>query len=521
MKRVLIISILITICNLASAQKPYFNVLDYGAVNDGKTLNTKAIQKAVDECAGKGGGIVYFPQGRFVSGTIVLKSYVTLHLETGAVLEGSKNLNDYPVMVSKIRSYTDNYTNKSLIYGEDLKYISLTGNGIIDGNGASFKVTSEFRKSNLFESYKIRPYMIRIINCENVVVKDLTILNSPMWVQHYMACRNVNIDGITVNSRVNHNNDGIDIDACENVRISNCDIISGDDAIVLKSTVDRPCKNIVITNCLLSSDCNAFKLGTESNGDFQNITLSNCIIYNTKLAGIALEMVDGGSLNNVSVTDVNMDNAGCAIFIRLGNRAREFKEDMAKPGMGSMFNVIISNIQATNIGKTGCSITGLPSYPAMNLTLSNIRLSFSGGGTKDLVSRKIEEFPEKYPEFGMFGTLPAYGFYCRHVSGLNMRNIELSYKSAEFRPALYMEDVKDSRVSELKAAYEEGSESLMILDNSHNVIISDCNATDKIIALALLKNESSNIGFINNNIISKSKIYKSDVTVNTSGIIIK
>lgn len=521
MKRVLLFFMLIAICNTGSAQKSYFNVLDYGAINDGKTINTKAIQKAVDDCAAKGGGVVYFPAGRFISGTIVLKSYVTLHLGTGAVLEGSKNLNDYPALVSKIRSYTDNYTNKSLIYGEDLKYVSLTGTGIIDGNGASFKVTSEFRKLNLFESYKIRPYMIRIINCENVVVKDLTILNSPMWVQHYMACKNVNIDGITVNSRVNHNNDGIDIDACENVRISNCDIVSGDDAIVLKSTTDRPCKNIVVTNCLLSSDCNAFKLGTESNGDFHNITLSNCIIYDTRLAAIALEMVDGGSLNNVSVSDVNMNTAGCAIFVRLGNRARTFKEDMAIPGMGSMFNVIISNIQGTNIGKTGCSITGLPSHPAMDLTLSNIRLSFKGGGTKDLVTRKIEEFPEKYPEYGMFGTLPAYGFYCRHLKGLNMNNIELSYTSAEFRPALYMEDVKDSRVSEFFAAYEEGSESLMILDNSHNVVISGCSTMKNIGALALLSKGSSKIGFTGNNILNKSKIYKTDGTVNAAEVIIK
>ena len=317
MNRILLSTILFALCHLALAQDPFFNILDYGTVKDGKTITTKTIQKAIDDCADKGGGTVYFPAGKYISGTLFLKSFVSLYLETGAVLEGSKDLNDYPVTVSKIRSYTDNYTNKSLIYGEDLQYIAITGHGIIDGNGASFQVSNEFAEKSLFDSYRVRPYMIRLINCKNITVKDITLLNSPMWVQHYMACTNVNIDGITVSSRVNHNNDGIDIDACDNVRISNCDIISGDDAIVIKSTFDRPCKNITITNCVLSSNCNAFKLGTESYGDFQNINLNNCIIYETNLAGIALEMVDGGSLDNVSVSDINMDKVRLSNFYQI------------------------------------------------------------------------------------------------------------------------------------------------------------------------------------------------------------
>jgi hypothetical protein len=512
MHRILITSILFAVCLFGTAQNSFFNIMDYGAVNDGKTINTKSIQKAIDDCAGKGGGTVYFPAGRYISGTLFLKSFVTLHLETGAVLEGSKNLIDYPVTESRIRSYTDNYTNKSLIYGEDLQYITITGQGIIDGNGASFKASDEQRKTNVFDSYKIRPYLIRIINCENVTVKEITIINSPMWVQHYLLCRNVDIDGISVNSRVNNNNDGIDIDACENVRISNCNIISGDDAIVIKSTLDKPCRNVTITNCTLSSNCNAFKLGTESSGDFNNISLSNCIIYDNRLAGIALEMVDGGSLNNVSVTDVNMDKVGCAIFIRLGNRARPFlennpsaytnrqaaKNDLPKPGMGSMYNVIISNIQGTNIGKTGCSITSIPSFPARNITLSNIRLGFTGGGTKDLVNRIIEEFPDKYPEFGMFGTLPAYGFFCRHVTGLALDNIDLSYQEPDYRPALFLDDVKDSRISDLNAYCEEETESVIIIENSKNILIRDCYSPKKSGVPATIRNASSGITIINN-----------------------
>ncbi len=479
-------------CHMGSAQDHHFNILDYGTVTDGKTVTTKTIQKAIDDCAAKGGGTVYFPAGKYISGTLFLKSYVSLYLATGAVLEGSKDLNDYPVTVSRIRSYTDNYTNKSLIYGEDLQYIAITGHGIINGNGASFQVSNEFAKKSLFDSYRARPYMIRIINCKDITVKDISLINSPMWVQHYMACTNVNIDGITVNSRVNHNNDGIDIDACNNVRISNCNIISGDDAIVIKSTFDRPCKNITITNCVLSSNCNAFKLGTESNGDFQNINLNNCTIYETNLAAIALEMVDGGSLNNVSVSDVNMDKVGCAIFIRLGNRARRFKENMEKPGMGKLSNVILSNIQATNVGKTGCSVTGLSSFPARNILLSNIRLSFKGGGTEDLVMRKIEEYPDKYPEFGMFGLLPAYGFFCRHVTGLTMDNIELSYESPDYRPALYLQDVNDSRITDL-TGFSEGKTELIVTDSSQNVIIRDCNTMGKHVVYTGVKNAASQL----------------------------
>ncbi len=513
-----------------------YNVHNFGAKGDGATLNTKSIQSAIDACARGGGGTVYFPTGKFVSGTLFLKSHVTLYLEAGAVLEGSKNLNDYPVTVPDVRSYTDNYTNKSLIYGEGLENIAITGYGTLDGNGASFKPGEDLMKTDRFAWYKARPYIIRIINCKKVQVRDVTIINSPMWVQHYLSCENVNIDGITVNSGVNQNNDGIDIDGCNNVRISNCDIYSGtDDAIVLKSTLDKPCKNITITNCVLSSPSNAFKLGTESNGGFQNISLSNCIIYNTRGAGIALEMVDGGSLNNVSVSDVNMDNVGCAIFVRLGNRARPYlendaqayfnreaaKQNLPKPGMGSLFNVIISNIQATNIGKTGCSITGLPSYPVRNITLNNIRLHFEGGGTEDLITRKIEEFPEKYPGHSMFGTLPAYGFFCRHVSGLNIDNMDLSYKNAEHRPALFIQDVKDTRISDLKSSYEKGAKSMMIIDNSKDIIVRECNAIENIEALSSIKNDSKNIGFINCNILSKNKIFRTDETVKKSEIIIK
>ncbi len=334
-----------------TSKDSYFNVRDFEAAGDGTTMDTLPLQKAIDACAHAGGGTVCIPSGQYLTGTLFLKSHVTLRLENGAVLLGSRNLDDYPVRVPKLRSYTDNYTERSLLYGENLESAVIEGHGLIDGRGAAFK-----------GSYKVRPYLIRLVSCRNVSVKNITLKDSPMWVQHYLACEDVLIDGITVNSRCNANNDGLDVDGCERVRIANCSIRSGDDAIVLKSTLDRPCKNVVITNCTLSSDCNAFKLGTESNGGFENIALSNCTLYDTRLAGIALELVDGGVLDGVSIANVTMRNVRGPLFVRLGNRARPFKKGMEQPGLGRLRNVSICGVQATGADRTGCSITGLPEH---------------------------------------------------------------------------------------------------------------------------------------------------------------
>jgi len=439
---VLITGILFSFTCNAKSNPLVFNILDYKAKGDGVTLNTKSIQAAIDACSKSGGGTVWFPAGRFVSGTIYLKSHVTLSLDAGAVLEGSKNLKDYPVTISKVRSYTDNYTNKSLIYAEGLENIAITGHGTLDGNGADFIASDDLMKRDLSASYKVRPFMIRIINCRDILVRDVTIVNSPMWVQHYLLCEDVSIDGITVDSRVNHNNDGIDIDGCSRVRISNCNIGSGDDAIVLKSTLDTPCKNVTITNCVLSSDCNAFKLGTETNGGFENIVFNNSTIYDTHLAGITLQLVDGGTLERVSVSNITMNNVGTAIFIRLGNRARPYNDSLPKPGMGMLSHVIIDNILATDIGMTGCSITGLPGYMVEDIALSNISITFEGGGTKELEGREIPELPAAYPEHNMFGALPAYGFYLRHGRNIRFDNIELGFNNPDARPAIICDDIE-------------------------------------------------------------------------------
>jgi len=443
-----------------------FNIREFGVAGDGSRLDTQPIQKAIDTCAQAGGGTVYFPAGTYLSGTLFMKNRVTLHLDAGAVLLGSKELKDYPVTVSAFRSYTDNYTDKSLLYGEKLQGVAIHGRGTIDGQGAAFK-----------GPYKVRPYLIRFVSCQDVSVRDITLKDSPMWVQHFLACDDVLVEGVRVRSRCNANNDGIDIDCCHRVRIANCDISSGDDAIVLKSTADRPCKDVAVTNCVLSTHCNAFKLGTESNGGFENVALSNCTIYDTRLAGIALELVDGGRFDRVSVANVTMSDVGCPIFVRLGNRARPFQEGGPKPGMGSLRNVSISGVQAVGANNVGCSITGLPGFPAENVALENIRISFAGGG-KHNPKHEVPEVAEKYPEYKMFGVLPAYGFYCRHVRGLRYSNVHLDLAKPDERPALVCDDVEDLELFGWRAAKPSGAQPIIHFRDVRDAFIHGCRRPD-------------------------------------------
>ena len=453
----------------ATSSAGRYNVRDFGAIGDGSALETHALQAAIDACAQAGGGTVLLPPGTYRAGTLFLKSHVTLSLENGATLRGSANLDDYPKRIPSVRSYTDEYTERSLLYGEGLENIAITGQGVIDGQGARFK-----------GSYKVRPYLIRMIACRNVCVKDITLKDSPMWVQHYLACDGVYIDGIRVQSRCNGNNDGIDIDGCQQVRIANCEISSGDDAIVLKSTLDRPCRNVVITNCLLTSLCNAFKLGTESNGGFKDIALNNCVIYDTNIAGIALELVDGGTLDGVNISNVVMRNTKGAIFIRLGNRARPFAAGMAKPGQGKLRNIKISGIQADGADTIGCSVTGLPDALAENITIADIRIRFAGGVGPEIATRAVPEVAEKYPEHGMFNVLPAYGFYCRHVRGLRFSHVQLECVKPDGRPSLLCDDVEDLAVQDWDAAATSTARSVMHFRNVRKARVQGCRSSDLI-----------------------------------------
>lgn len=426
-----------------------FNVIDFGAVGNGTTLDTEAIQKTIEYCNANNGGTVYFPPGIYLTGTIFLTSSLRIHLERGAILLGSDRLEDYPETIPQLRSYTDNYTIRSVIYAEGQNNIAITGEGIIDGQGSKFPVVRH--------PYNLRPYMIRMIECTNILIEDITLLNSPMWVQHYLACDHLTIQDITVASRrSNLNSDGIDIDGCHNVRITGCDIDSEDDAIVFKSTMKRSCENIFVDNCKLSSLANALKCGTESNGGFRNIIIKDIHIYNTRNSGIALEIVDGGIMDNIYISDITMENVNNPVFIRLGNRARPYQEGMSVSSVGSVRNITIKNIHATNTGYFSekhpfknitpenahipASISGLPDHLVEDVFLENIYIEYSGGYEEPYDnSHIIPEAEEHYPEYNMFGQLPASGFYLRHVNNIHFNNIVIEHTKPDSRPLFYLD----------------------------------------------------------------------------------
>jgi hypothetical protein len=373
---------------------------------------------------------VLVPAGRFRTGTIILKSNVSLYLETGAVIIGSTELKDYPEIYPEFRSYTDvNYLDKSLIYAEKAEHISIRGEGTLDGQGGDPAFDLPGR-----ENYKKRPYMIRMIECRNVRISGIYLINSPMWVQHYLACEGLLIEGITVNSLVNHNNDGMDIDCCSRVRISNCDI--------------------------------------------------NSVIYDTRLAAIALEMVDGGTMDRVQIDNITADGAGGAIFMRLGNRARHHlalgsgggkkyyfqeNEKLEYVGMGRMQNITISNFKCTGADTIGCSISGIPGFPVQNVTLRDIHITFKGEGAGKPLLKEIPENEADYPEYKMFGKLPAYGIYVRHVRDISLNNVRLDYEEPEGRPALFFDDVEGLVLSGLGLKDPSGEGPAVVYNNTFKI----------------------------------------------------
>lgn len=386
------------------------------------------------------------PAGAYKTGTIILKSNVELHLEHGATLLGSTSLADYKQLKPDYLSLRTQRETIQLIYAFRANNISITGSGTIDGQGRGFK------KLSTNDEGITRPHLLRFICCERVTVDGISLRNSGCWMQHYLACDDVRISGIRVFNRNNYNNDALDLDGCHNVVVSGMISDSDDDGITLKSTSPRLCENISISNCVVSSHCNAIKLGTETNGGFRNINIHNIVVkpsadqstqfYGNKhgLSAIALEIVDGGVLDNVSVGSITVEGTESPIFIRLGNRARGYYEGEQISSVGTLRNVMLSDISIVGAGPLGCSITGLPGHPVENITLSNIRLNHKGGVSKTPVPDDEKE--KVYPEATMWGNLPARGFFVRHARNVKFNDIEISTEKPDARPDYVNVDVE-------------------------------------------------------------------------------
>ncbi|HBO42948.1 MAG TPA: glycoside hydrolase [Planctomycetaceae bacterium] len=442
-----------------------------GVVGDGKTLNTAAIQRVIDACAGEGGGTVHFPAGDYLTGTIYLKDNVRLDLAAEARILGSTEVAHYPIMLCDFPSRVDNYNARALIWGEGLKNIGITGQGIVDGQGPAFhgkmaSVAEMTQVKQLFaahgryvpeESYLNRPFLIRLIGCREILVEGVTLRCSAMWMQHYHNCDDVTIRGITVFNHGCRNNDMIDIDGCRNVVIADCVADTSDDGLTLKSTGNAATENVTVTNCTMRSHCNPIKAGTESAGGFKNITIRDCAVKPSEvdevllgrregLAGIALEIVDGGTLENVHVSNITVEGTHAPIFMRLGNRGRPAKRIGPAQPVGTFRNVVFHNIVAAAASQTGCSITGIPGHRIENVTLSDVRIEVAGGGVSQHAPDGVPELEGQYPECIMFGVLPAYGFFCRHVDGLKLEKVKVHSKQPDARPVLIFHDVLNARV---------------------------------------------------------------------------
>ncbi len=469
-------------------QASVFDVRKYGAQGDGKSKDTAALQRAVDECAAAGGGVVYLSPGIYLAGTVALKDNVTFHLEAGATLLGSTDLADYRHENGPPKLGDAN--GKHLLFAREAKNVTLSGAGTIDGQGHAFWVPSG-RKTPPPEdawrdvaTYDWKPLdrpspMVEFFGCTNLRIEGVTLANASGWTLRPIECDTVVIRGIKIrNPVIGPNTDGIDPTCCRNVFISDCDIATGDDCICLKS--EGPygrmglTRNITITNCVMTSCCNGLKFGTATRGGFENITFSNSVIYNDDvalnarvIAGIAIEMVDGGWVDGVAISNIRMQRVRTPIFLRLG----------ARRGEGRMRGVMIDNVHATGAILTS-SITGTPGHAVEDVSLTNIHIQTQEAGRQEWTGGAIPEVEKGYPEARMFGRLPAYGLYVRHAAGLKLDNLRLVAGKPDERPALHFEDVDELRVDRLEASAPISTQPLIRLVNVRQTVLDGCVAPD-------------------------------------------
>lgn len=459
--------------------KGIFNIKDFGAKGDGKTVDTKAINDAIDAASQQGGGTVFLPAGTYLSYSIHLKSNISFYLDQGSVLLAADSAAGGRYDEAEPNEWGDKYQyqdyghshwRNSLIWGENLQNISISGPGIINGKGLARNASARRPWGNKAISLKL---------CRNVILKDFTIL----YGGHFGVLA-TGVDNFTLdNLKMDTNRDGMDIDGCSNVRISNCTINSPyDDAICLKSSFAlgyaRPTQNVTITNCQVSGydlgtlyngtyqrnewnkvpdkegPTGRIKFGTESNGGFKNITISNCVFDYCR--GLALETVDGALLEDVTISNITMrDIVNSPFFLRLGARMR----GPDSVPIGQLRRVLISNVMVYNADAHFATlVSGLPGHIIEDVRFNNIRIYYRPiDSSSAKIQADVPEFEKAYPEPGRFGVLPAYGFFIRHVKDIELNNVEISFLGNETRSAFVMDDVKNIKLWNVKAQKAPGA----------------------------------------------------------------
>lgn len=452
----------------ASAQEKIHQASSFGIKSDGVTLNTRSIQAAIDFISSHGGGVLEISVGRYLTGSIFMKSNVELRLLEGAVLVGSTNPYDYDMV--------EGYYGLLLAKGQ--KNISVKGKGVIDGRGfdCALNFLNQVHLGFLEDTTKNdrvtkRPKLIYFRECENVAIEGVNLRNAAEWTLVTDQCENLTISGILMDSKNYWNNDGLDIVDCRHVIIKDSFIDASDDAICFKShSAEHLCEDIEVRNCVARSSASAFKFGTVSRGGFKNIRIINNKVFDTHRSAITIQSVDGGEIENILVDGLEAVNTSNAIYLRTGIRWNNGK-------MGYLRNITLSNIKVEvpatkadagysyegpiedlprNISPSG--IVGIPELPIENVTLKNVEIIYPGGGNKLYAYRgtsdeeldSIPEMKDVYPEFSQFKELPSWGLFIRHAKGITLDNVRLVAGAKDYRPAIVADDVQGLEIKNLK-----------------------------------------------------------------------
>ena len=439
--------------HLSATLKPWpvptrtFPVEAHGAVADGNTINTKAIQAAIDGCSAAGGGVVSFAGGDYVTGTIILKSGVMLEIAKGARLLASLNLSDYPEHVAQRRTVMDTNMgmNQSLIFAEGVERIGIRGQGTIDFRGSQ----KNFPGKQTVVATPGRPFGIRILDSRQILIEDITLKDAACWMQNYLNCEDLIFQRMQVINQANHNNDGLDLDGCRRVIVRDCVINAEDDAMCIKGASLRPTEDVLIEDSTFVSTCNALKIGTDTQGDFRRIYARNLRLGGIPedmptskgrqaSTGITLATVDGGDVEDIVIEKCAIERSRCPIFIRIGSRGR-LMPNMPPAKIGALRRILIEDITGLGNFKQGSFISGIAGGLIEDVLIRRVDLGMEGGGTAEMGSEKVPENNKGYPDAQNFSKngLPAYGFYVRHAQRVRFESIRATPATAEARPLMF------------------------------------------------------------------------------------